>query len=261
MREFNSLICSVVDRRCVGHCVIRRRLEARPVSHNNLPAAVGARHRAPSAVSLHQRQYDEMPSSSSQSSRAPKSLFELARQQARDNTSVSGEARALPSGANTEAMTTPAKKKLRLSCRAESSVLSPGGGDSVPDSEVCNQCTERGKVCFACDRAYGPDCSFLVPQQPFAWMYSESRGNYCRDCGNLYRISMKHSMTIAVLERYLMQPVHKLAWMAQLASYLSLRYDGCSHITLPMLQQREKMLRWVFDLLQMPFPGMVLQEA
>lgn len=196
--------------------------------------------------------------------RSEASLFESARKRARASSVGCDGAPMETAVANIQP--TPKKKgrgggKGSPLAGASPANTSPGASSaSDPATDNGTMCAEPGKCCYACDRVVCRDFSYLMPQQGFAWLYNDAKGNYCRDCMHLFRVAMKHSMgmNVALFGRWLSKPHHKLEWMGMLTAFLSLKFEGISHITLPVLQNREKVLKWVFDLLNIPWPSFVL---
>lgn len=132
-------------------------------------------------------------------------------------------------------------------------------GDPQNDDQV--QQLEPDKTCYGCERAHLRDNSWLTPNQHFAWLYADGKGNYCRDCAGLYRVWLKVSMNVPLFERWLQSPESKLAWQGMLLSYISLKREGCAHINLSGLQAREKLLKFVFGMVQVPFPSFIVVEV
>lgn len=163
------------------------------------------------------------------------------------------------SGSPSTSGTRPVPKRARTSPLAAQTdrCNSDNAGDGEDDAGAAD--AEPGKVCQGCFRAFKIDASFIAagPPQDFVWLYPNSRGNLCRDCGSVYRIAHKHSMTTAMfLQRWLVIESNRRTWLKQLIAYLSLKVDGLNHITLAQIQGPVRMLEWLFASLQLPFPTM-----
>lgn len=68
-------------------------------------------------------------------------------------------------------------------------------------------------------------------------------------------------MTSALFERSISEPANRLQWQRQCIAYLSLKKEGAAHVGSGMLLNRVALLEFVFDLLQLPFPGVQVTEA
>ena len=84
------------------------------------------------------------------------------------------------------------------------------------------------------------------------WLYDKSRGNFCRDCCGTYRVLFKGTMGLALFARWLKANRH--AFMCKHVAYLSLKHEGLNHVTKGAVEQREKMLRFVYSVAGMPYP-------
>lgn len=71
----------------------------------------------------------------------------------------------------------------------------------------------------------------------------------------MYRCGYRSRMTQVIFERWLTSPANRLVWRQHLLAYLSLKFDGIQHVTWPSVENRTRMLSWLMDIMQLPFPG------
>lgn len=79
--------------------------------------------------------------------------------------------------------------------------------EEVEDSEPIS--AEQGTWCRACLRVYGTDMHFLDAEQDMALLYPDGRGDFCKECNGVYRLYYRHSMTLSLFHRWLLQ--HRLS--------------------------------------------------
>lgn len=187
---------------------------------------------------------------------------------ASDRVSSSAVAEALPlpaaphGASSTRSSGRPRPKRARtglLAAAAAGSQASATSSSRDAGSDV--QTAEVGKQCMACYRTAGYDGSALGGNQPLTWLYADSRGLMCRDCGDIFRIAFKISMPPGVFDMWILEADNRLEWQRLLISYLSLKREGISHVNLTMLRSRQSLLTWLFDVLQLPFPSMQVVAA
>lgn len=159
----------------------------------------------------------------------------------------------------------PPASRPRVSGPSEPS-SSPRGAASSPNAagatDELSQQVEYGKECLGCYRQFGVDMSFMSAQTPLVWMYQDGKGTWCRDCNNVYRLMLKARMPAAFFERWLGQSAaNRQQWSRLLLSYLSLKYDGQNHVTPAMVESRLKMLTWLFEMLQLPWPACAVKPV
>lgn len=149
-----------------------------------------------------------------------------------------------------------AASALSSSSAAGSLARSPGAASSGGDVELGAQCAQVGKECIGCYRKFGIDHSVVAPHLPMVWQYNDGKGQWCRDCTSLFRTAYKPRISASLFERHLCQnQQNRIQWMRMLIAYWSIKAEGASHATLPALESRVKVLSFVFDLLQVPWPS------
>ena len=112
--------------------------------------------------------------------------------------SVEGTSQKRPC-APSSAGPSPAKKKVR-SHIGEPDIQDSDDDDMDAGSSV--QQVPAGKQCVACARVTGRDRSFVDPSRGFAWLYSDGRGEWCRDCATVYRSRFRGIMTMGSFHRF-----------------------------------------------------------
>ncbi len=157
----------------------------------------------------------------------------------------------LGSDASTPMKRTPSKGKMDLD--EDDQELFDSLFDEDGDCEFVEDDVEvEKKVCLACFRVTTVDEHHLVPGVAMPWLYDKSRGNFCRDCCGTYRVLFKGTMGMALFARWL--KANRNAFMCRHIPYLSLKHEGVNHVTKGAVEQREKMLRFVYSLSGMPYP-------
>ena len=130
----------------------------------------------------------------------------------------------------------------------------PAADEDMPvDDENADQTSQRPE----CYRCVGVDKHFWMPGEDAPPLYADSRGGWCKDCHGLFRVYYKASMTLSLFGRWL--ATNHIEFVGLLVAYLSLKKDGVNHITKIALEARLAMLRFVFGLLNIPFPLAALQ--
>ena len=108
--------------------------------------------------------------------------------------------------------------------------------------------------CFGCLRVFGTDFDFSSPGNiPFPWLYNDGRGCWCRDCSNVYRTMYKSKMTMTLFTKWVAN--NRLTLIGQLLAYLTLKRDGELRVSARMMEDREKLLRYAFSLVEVPYPS------
>ena len=108
------------------------------------------------------------------------------------------------------------------------------------------------KCCDGCLRVVGVDRHYLFEGTDVNWPYEDYRGEFCKDCTNLYRLEYKPSMTSGLFQRWLKS--NRILFLGMLLAYLSLKMEGNSHVTKTALKSRYDMLQKLFGLAGVPFP-------
>lgn len=152
---------------------------------------------------------------------------------------------------------TPPTKRPR---QVRSSAATPSTSGSMPSSceAVETQIVESGKTCAGCRRAYRLDLSY-TSSGDFPWMYADGKGHFCRDCGNLFRIALKASMTVAMYDRWIREETNQIKWSRWLVAYLTLKREGAMHVSFASLSARVQSLAFAFDLCGLPFGTCVVE--
>lgn len=125
-------------------------------------------------------------------------------------------------------------------------------GDAATLTDVAKEDTLR--QCAGCFRVSDVDGHFWMPNEPVPNVYTDQRGNWCKDCHTMFKVYFKATMTIGLFGRWLKQGSNREQFIKLLVSALSLKYDGISHIAKAALEQRLRMLQFVFSMLGYPFP-------
>ncbi len=178
---------------------------------------------------------------------------------------------------------TPTKPKVEPNIKREISSSQLGGDSSTPQKRASGQTKGKSdrdeddeelldclfdddgdcelveddaeaekKVCLGCFRVTNLDEHHLVPGATVPWLYNKSRGSFCRDCCGTCRVLFKGTMGLALFARWLKANRH--AFMCKHIAYLSLKHEGLNHVTKSAVEQREKMLRFVYSVAGMPYP-------
>jgi hypothetical protein len=110
----------------------------------------------------------------------------------------------------------------------------------------------NGKRCLGCLRVSGVDKSYYVSNKPFAWLYTEGRGEWCKDCGNTYRLLYKNVMGLPTFANWLRD--HRLQFQGNLLAVVSLRQEGINHVTTEKVEKRVELLTWCYGISGYPYP-------
>lgn len=173
-----------------------------------------------------------------------------------------------------QSMASPAAKRPRAStprttkgipavmaATSSSSASALGAGENDMDTQE-SQNIGIGKECVGCLRQFGIDCSYLVAGTPLAWTYDDMKGSWCRDCYNLFKVMYKPRMNAPLFLRWLdKSPANRLQFMRMLVSYLSLKQDGSGHVSAAAVESRCKMISWLMDMLQVPWPTFRVRQV
>lgn len=130
-----------------------------------------------------------------------------------------------------------------------------GGAESAVSGDACE--VPCGKRCLGCDRTTGTDMSFYIPGQPFMWLYSDGRGDWCKDCVGLHRVIYKSCRTMTVFSKWLRS--NRAEFLSRLVAYISLKKEGVAHVVSQTIERRCAMLEHAFELCGYPWPVGVVQ--
>ena len=135
-------------------------------------------------------------------------------------------------------------------------VKSPASSQDRPgigDDDGGDECgAPPGKQCLACRRVTGTDSSFYCPGQPFAWLYSDGRAGFCKDCGSVYRTVYKMTMCLPTWTTWLQK--NRLDYLGILMAYVSLKKEGSGSAAADRIEARREYLKWLFATCGYPFP-------
>jgi hypothetical protein len=124
------------------------------------------------------------------------------------------------------------------------------GSDDEDNSNVSN--LPHGKRCSGCLRVCGVDKSYYVTDKPFAWLYADGRGEWCKDCGNTFRLLYKNVMSLPTFTRWLRD--HRVEFLGNLLAVVTLRKEGIKHVTAEAVQKRVEFLTWCYGISGYPYP-------
>ena len=158
--------------------------------------------------------------------------------------------------AQTTKNTTPNKAKKRKSFEMCSSDSEDGDKASAGKGESTTKQTPK-RPCNGCSRVVGADHSFFASEMGFDWRYQQQSGCWCKECGNVGRLSFRRIATLTLLEQWLKSAEEKrLSFTRKQIAYVSLKFEGVGHISAEAVDKREKLLDFVFALLGVPWPFM-----
>ena len=115
------------------------------------------------------------------------------------------------------------------------------------------------KVCAGCARSSVHGRCFIRPDERLSWALPHSRGAWCRDCLNVWRLWFIDRMHLVTLPRHLkltagVQTDFDLALIA----YVSLRRQGVERISKSALSDRIDLIKWLAATLGIPSFGFMV---
>ena len=143
----------------------------------------------------------------------------------------------------------PFRKKLR----ADDANTELGEGEdlnSVYDESAAAAGVPAGKVCAGCLRVTGTDRSFVDPSRGFAWLYTDGRGEYCRDCATVHRLLYRTVMNLSSFGRWVAD--HRSEFLPNVVALASLRKEGHRHLSGEAITARKEMIQHACNLMSMP---------
>ena len=104
------------------------------------------------------------------------------------------------------------------------------------------------------------DKHYILCDSEVDWQYANLRGEWCKNCVNIYRILYKLKITLALFANYLKGPGRRKEFVKQLIAYTSLQREGVQHVTQDKLMERVATLEAVFAACGVPFPFFEVME-
>ena len=117
---------------------------------------------------------------------------------------------------------------------------------------VSGSSKEKAKKCFGCRRCPITGRCFLNPSEVVKWGLPPARGNYCGDCLGAQRIYYGSTMSLTVFTSWLNSPDNLERWVLVLAAYLSLKLEGVTYFTYPLLVARVDAFTFMSNFLGLP---------
>ena len=127
----------------------------------------------------------------------------------------------------------------------------------VKGAPLCNSAGGSEPQCYGCRRIRGVSPCFLKAGEHCIWAEKSGRGNWCRDCHTTWRTNYMETQALAYFGAFLdRDPVNRREFEEALLATLSLSAQQIGNITGALVQQRVRLLRWVWRAVDFnPFYG------
>lgn len=102
-------------------------------------------------------------------------------------------------------------------------------------------------ACLGCGRSRVHGREWLRPDTLVAWGGPGRKGLWCKDCHTCWRTYWSPSHSLALFGRWLSLEANFGQWEISLVAFLSLVVEGVDEVTMTLIDQRMRTLRWLAE--------------